>query len=474
MTKRAVLLKSLKRGRILPSYNKWNLFNLYKKEPVNFKAKSLYQQKWLAKQEARHYHGEFITEKRFQTMFSGKLNSVAQLDASLKGDTLKETPFMLQTFAPLEKRLDFALFRAMFSSSVRQARQFILHGYVQVNGRRICYPGYCLQPGDLFHVNPDKVLQAMGEKKPSLTEALKIDKRQIVLWNHYVSKAKKDPKKVWLEKIKKLKEDNNSAKLEQLKEEIKNNNDIGRKTALRNCNINSWLKELLTLQKNNSGLTKESFNNLVKQSPNFINEIWGCYNELLLTKLIDKDLLKDMNNEKILQYANQLISPDSTTKNNWSDSTKNKLRSTIKKLNAIIKKTSEAISLHYSSLDKQLVNDIIPYDPHWADSLQYHDKLDTEALMKDEQLGSKLIKLPWQNHIYGRQDPKKSYFTPWKPRQFFQPFAILPHHLEISFKLCSAIYLRDPVARPGHSEVISPLDISVHKRAYMYYVRKGK
>ena len=93
----------------------------------------------------------------------------------------------------------------------------------------------------------------------------------------------------------------------------------------------------------------------------------------------------------------------------------------------------------------------------------------------DEPKARKLINLPWQkNYVYGRQDPKKPFFTPWKPRPFLSPFAILPHHLEISFKTCHAVYLRDPVARPGQSEVISPFDVPVHERAYMYYLRNGK
>lgn len=403
-------------------------------------------------------------------MFSGKLNSVVQLDASLKGNALQETPFMLQTFAPLEKRLDFALFRAMFSSSVRQARQFILHGYVQVNGRKICYPAYALKPGDLFHVHPDKVLQAMGEKKPSLKQALKIDKRQIIHWNKYVKEAKKDPKRYWLEKIKKLKKDNDSAKLEQLKEGYREKYDSECKAALKKCNINHWLSEVLRLQRNVSELKKDNFKFLVEQSPDLVNEIWNSYNELLPTKLIDRDVLQKMNPDELSQYTSQLL----TAKGDWSAPSKTTLRSVIKKLDGIIKKYSMAISSHYTNLNRQLISGSIPFDPHWANSLQYHDKLDTEALLANEKLGSQIIKLPWQNHIYGRQDPKKPYFTPWKPRQFFEPFAILPHHLEVSFKLCSAIYLRDPVARPGHSEVISPLDISVHKRAYMYYSRKGK
>ena len=51
------------------------------------------------------------------------------------------TPYMQMTFAPLERRLDTAVFRAMFASSVRQARQFIIHGAVKVNGKKVGYTG---------------------------------------------------------------------------------------------------------------------------------------------------------------------------------------------------------------------------------------------------------------------------------------------------------------------------------------------
>lgn len=47
------------------------------------------------------------------------------------------TPYMQMTFAPLERRLDTAVFRALFASSVRQARQFIIHGAVKVNGKKV-------------------------------------------------------------------------------------------------------------------------------------------------------------------------------------------------------------------------------------------------------------------------------------------------------------------------------------------------
>lgn len=57
------------------------------------------------------------------------------------------TPFMQMTFAPLERRLDTAIFRALFASSTRQARQFVVHGAVMVNGKQVFSLNccYCLQ-----------------------------------------------------------------------------------------------------------------------------------------------------------------------------------------------------------------------------------------------------------------------------------------------------------------------------------------
>ena len=47
------------------------------------------------------------------------------------------TPYMNMVYAPLERRLDTAIFRALFASSTRQARQFVVHGDVKVNGKKV-------------------------------------------------------------------------------------------------------------------------------------------------------------------------------------------------------------------------------------------------------------------------------------------------------------------------------------------------
>ena len=54
----------------------------------------------------------------------------------------------------LESRLDVALFRASFFSSVPMARQWISHNRVIVNKRKVCAPSYQLKAGDCIEILP--------------------------------------------------------------------------------------------------------------------------------------------------------------------------------------------------------------------------------------------------------------------------------------------------------------------------------
>lgn len=107
---------------------------------------------------ARSYHGEQVRESQWARMFSRRIRSVVPMSparlaqddgsgmsagrgAGVEGtkDFPRLTPFTQMTFAPLERRLDVAIFRAMFASSARQARQFVVHGAVAVNGKQVCF-----------------------------------------------------------------------------------------------------------------------------------------------------------------------------------------------------------------------------------------------------------------------------------------------------------------------------------------------
>lgn len=49
----------------------------------------------------------------------------------------RQIPYMHMTYAPFERRLDMAIWRALFASSARQARQLVTHGMVKVNGKKV-------------------------------------------------------------------------------------------------------------------------------------------------------------------------------------------------------------------------------------------------------------------------------------------------------------------------------------------------
>ena len=52
----------------------------------------------------------------------------------------------------LERRLDAAIYRMKFVPTVFAARQFVSHGHVKVNGRRVNIPSFSLQDGDTIEI----------------------------------------------------------------------------------------------------------------------------------------------------------------------------------------------------------------------------------------------------------------------------------------------------------------------------------
>ncbi|KFY42313.1 hypothetical protein V495_04567 [Pseudogymnoascus sp. VKM F-4514 (FW-929)] len=191
---RAKRFHGLKAPKIRMSMSKYNLYNLSQLRRADTFG-TYFQQKWFAKRETRAYHGEQVREKKWQRMFTSRIKSVVpmnhrymalfdgseqaagrgsgvqtsrELDSrALRARRRNVVPYMGMTFAPVERRLDTAIFRALFASSARQARQFVLHGGVKVNGKKMTYPGYLLNPGDMFQVEPDRVLFATGAPKES-------------------------------------------------------------------------------------------------------------------------------------------------------------------------------------------------------------------------------------------------------------------------------------------------------------------
>lgn len=69
-------------------------------------------------------------------------------------------------------------------------------------------------------------------------------------------------------------------------------------------------------------------------------------------------------------------------------------------------------------------------------------------------------------------DSSKPYATPWRPREWMSAFAFVPRYLEVHQRVCAAVYLRHPVARPGLAEVPTPYGTEINTLAHNWYLRR--
>ena len=92
------------------------------------------------KQKVRRIYG--VLERQFRNYF--------RKAAEMKGVTGEN---LLQL---LERRLDNVLYRMGLGSSRAQARQLVLHGHVQVNGRKVNVPSFLVKLGDTVEVRPGR------------------------------------------------------------------------------------------------------------------------------------------------------------------------------------------------------------------------------------------------------------------------------------------------------------------------------
>lgn len=60
----------------------------------------------------------------------------------------------------LERRLDNVVYRLLFATSRREARQMVSHGLFFVNGRPVDIPSYLVKPGDRIEPRPKESLLA--------------------------------------------------------------------------------------------------------------------------------------------------------------------------------------------------------------------------------------------------------------------------------------------------------------------------
>jgi ribosomal protein S4 len=149
--------------------NKWKSFLTFFKNQLKTtkykKYKIIDQDKYLINKKNKfelnfknlHFKKRFIYSK-ISNLFFGKLlkgyykTLINKTKHKIKNQiTIKNKKKFFIYF--LESRLDFILLRSKFCSTIRSARQFISHGYVNVNNKTIKSKSFRAKSGDLIHFN---------------------------------------------------------------------------------------------------------------------------------------------------------------------------------------------------------------------------------------------------------------------------------------------------------------------------------
>ncbi len=118
-----------------------------------------------AKQKLRGYYGN-ISEKQFRGIYQEAIR--------LRGDS------GAHLIGLLERRLDTIVYRAKFVPTVFAARQFVNHGHVKVNGRRVNIPSFRCKVGDVVEVKDASkqlalVIEARALGERDVPDYLEID-----------------------------------------------------------------------------------------------------------------------------------------------------------------------------------------------------------------------------------------------------------------------------------------------------------
>jgi small subunit ribosomal protein S4 len=129
------------------------------------KKPSDYGTQLMAKQKLKGYYGN-IGERQFRRLYEEA--------ARRRGDTGENLIELL------ERRLDAVVYRMKFVPTPFAARQFINHGHVRVNGRRVDIPSYQVKDGDTIEVKEKSkqlamVLESVKSPERDVPDYIEVD-----------------------------------------------------------------------------------------------------------------------------------------------------------------------------------------------------------------------------------------------------------------------------------------------------------
>ena len=142
-----------------------------------------------AKQKLKGHYGD-LTERQFRRTFTEA--------ERMRGDTGENL------IGLLERRLDAVVYRAKFVPTIFSARQFVNHGHVLVNGKRVNIPSYRVKEGDVVEVREKSrqmalILEAIGSPERDVPDYLTVDHARLTCEVKWAPKLADVPYPVMME-----------------------------------------------------------------------------------------------------------------------------------------------------------------------------------------------------------------------------------------------------------------------------------
>lgn len=287
---------------------------------------------------------------------------------------------------------------------------------------QMIYPGYLLNPGDMFSVDPERVLFATGMQKPEKQGG----------------KAKKATTEG--EEVTEAQEKEASEDVEDKASEVE---VAEAESASKELDAASTPEE-----------AKKALKSLMERAKRITTAAKGD---------LSGRRLKDL--RKLSQNVRQAMNKFGTRKGKDMP-----VAETVEELTSVLGEITSKIPVEALPASEAPKKPSEGEGSTTSSNPQAQDpaKEDKYRVAKDAQLLQQALQRARENPV----DASKPYATPWRPRDYMSAFAFIPRYLEVNQNVCSAVYLRHPVARPGLAEVPSPIHAETAGLAFNWYLRR--
>ena len=340
------------------------------------------------------------------------------------------------------------------------------------------HPSYLLNPGDMFQVDPDKVMYGTGTQKSTsyknvesqiLTRLKRQEKDYKELLIHQVnkenatgSKGGKASKAKMTDTTAAVSEDGESGEVEAAAEEAVEEDlvapDWKSLSAAQQWNV----KERL------AGKALKHISWLIARKPEELDQRQRQHVRLFLdyaSRLIRSPQTEQASSAEVLDALESHFRDYEGRQNYWHITVR------FGKAVGVVESGKDAATK--TSGDNDSDQKAFVFSGYVKDLPVAHEA-QAMKLVKSTELSSEnmrylrnLLAMYDQNPF----DETKSYPTTWTPRPYMAPFAFVPRYLEVNPNICAAVYLRHPVARQGHAEVPTPYNYWTNQLAHSWYVR---